>query len=467
MRALSFPRWALLAGLVVPVLALPGWLPGQNPQPQPEPAAKNLRRDWSMRQTPIVDAVRRVRDAVVNIHSERTARGPALTEELFAFSPSQNRINGMGTGIVIDPRGYIVTNQHVVDDVQSIRVHLADGSVHVARVIARDTESDLAMIKIDAPKPLPVAPLATATDLMVGETVIAVGNAYGYEHTVSVGVVSATGRNVNLNKEVAYRQLIQTDAAINPGNSGGPLVNVYGDLVGVNVAIRAGAQGIGFAIPVETMIRVASNMILARVRNGLAHGMVVRDDVRIDAAGSCTRSAYVDRTEASGPAGRAGLQRGDLLVKVGDLPIQTSLDVERALIDRPAGTPIPVVYRRDGTAATTDLILDPARPVAPAGDVVWRRLGVKLQTVQTELVSRAHPQLHGGLLVGDVRADSPAAKAGVRANDVLVGLHQWEMVSLDNVQFVLNHPDLATFNPMRFYILRAGQVHRGTLQLPE
>jgi serine protease Do len=472
MRALSFPRRFLLAGLFGCLVLLGTSLLAQGPSVDPAPVSagtggKNLRRDWSLRQTPVVDAIRRIRDSVVNIHSERTARNPTLGDEFFAFSPSQNRINGMGTGIIIDQRGYIITNQHVVDDVQSIRVNLADGTILPARIIARDTESDLALIKVDPLRPLAVAPMATASDLMVGETVIAVGNAYGYEHTVTVGVVSATGRNVNLNKEVSYRQLIQTDAAINPGNSGGPLVNVYGDLVGVNVAIRAGAQGIGFAIPVETMIRVTGNMIATRVRGSLSHGLVIHDEARIDPrTGACSRSAVVERVleTAHFAPSATGLQKGDVLVRVGDLAIQTSLDLERALIDRTPTDRIPVVYQRGGTEGTTELVLDGGRTLANAGETIWRRLGVRLQNVQTELVSRAHPQLHGGLLVGDVRPDGPAYRAGIRSGDVLVGLHQWEMLSPDNVLFVINHPDLSTFSPMRFYILRGGQVHRGSLQ---
>src|SRR5262249_12102784 len=182
------------------------------------------------RRSPTVEAIQRTRDATVNIHSERTAQGPA-TEELFALAPSQNRINGMGTGIVVDPRGYIVTNQHVVEDVQVIRVRLADGTLSSARVLARDPESDLALLKIDLSRPLPVMPLGTSSDLMVGETVLTVGNAYGYEHTASQGIVSAVGRDVTLNKDVQYKSLIQTDACINPGNSGGPLLNVHGELV--------------------------------------------------------------------------------------------------------------------------------------------------------------------------------------------------------------------------------------------
>src|SRR6516225_2763036 len=266
-----------------------------------EPPLARPTRDWSLRQTPVVDVVKRVRDAVVNIHSERTVRGPAQ-EDLFAFAPSQNRVNGMGTGIVIDPRGYIVTNHHVIEDVNLLRVRLSDGSTHNARVLARDPESDLALLKIDAGRPLPTLPLGTASDLMVGETVIAMGNAYGYEHTVTVGVVSALKRDVTLNKDVSYKALIQTDASINPGNSGGPLVNVRGELIGVNVAIRAGAQGIGFAIPVDTMIRTAADMLSIRKRNGTWHGIVGRD--RVDFGGdednpTFQRTLVVERVEAN------------------------------------------------------------------------------------------------------------------------------------------------------------------------
>ncbi len=423
-------------------------------------------RDWSLRQTPVVEAVRRIRDCVVNIHSERTVMGPAA-DELFSLSPSQNRVNGMGTGVIIDPRGYIVTNQHVVEDVNIIRVRLADSTVASARVLARDQESDLALLKIETNRPLSVMPLGTASDLMVGETVIAVGNAYGYEHTVSVGVVSATGRDVTLNKEVSYKSLIQTDAAINPGNSGGPLINIYGDLVGVNVAIRAGAQGIGFAIPVETMIRVAANMLRSRgagrTGGSVWLGLAVRDNIPNPRDESGTvRTVLIDRVENDGPAGKAGLQRGDVLVKVAEINLHSSLDLERALLEAAPGDRLPVVVRRGGTERQVHLDLARGRGVVQqTSDQVWRRLGLRLQPISPEDVARTYPQLHGGLLVSEVRQESAADKAGIKRGDVLVGLHQWEMLTQDNVLFVLNHPDLTTFTPLRFYLLRTGMVHRG------
>src|SRR5262249_1709871 len=170
------------------------------------------------------------------------APGPAPAPDQLPLAPSLSRINGMGTGIVIDPRGYVVTNHHVVEDVSVLRVRLGDGTAVTAAVVARSQEHDLALLKIEVGRPLPTMPLGTAQDLMVGETVVAIGNPYGYEHTVSLGVVSAIKRDVSLNKDMSYKSLIQTDASINPGNSGGPLLNINGELVGVNVAIRAGAQ---------------------------------------------------------------------------------------------------------------------------------------------------------------------------------------------------------------------------------
>src|SRR5712691_2200434 len=262
-------------------------------------------RAGNPRRTPVVDAVARVRAAVVNIHSERTVQGPA-SEEMFSLAPSQNRVNGMGTGIIIDPRGYIVTNQHVVEDVNVIRVRLFDKTSASARVVARDAEADLALLKIETTKPLPVMPLGTAGDVMVGETVIAIGNAYGYEHSVTVGIVSAIKRDVTLNKEVSYKQLIQTDASINPGNSGGPLVNINGELIGVNVAIRAGAQGIGFAIPVDHMVKSVSDMLKARRRSSTYDGLVCRDILQPSSDG-LIRKVIVDRVDSSSPAETCGL----------------------------------------------------------------------------------------------------------------------------------------------------------------
>jgi serine protease Do len=423
------------------------------------------------RRTPVVDVVQKVKDCVVNIHSERTVKGFA-NDEYFAVVPSQNRINGMGTGIIIDPRGYIVTNHHVVEDVNLIKVRLADGTNASARVLARDSEQDLALLKIDVDKPLPVVPLGTSSDLMVGETVVAIGNAFGYENTVSVGVISAIKRDVVLNKEVSYKALIQTDASINPGNSGGPLLNINGELIGVNVAIRAGAHGIAFAIPVDTMLRVSANLLSTRGKPGVAHGISYHDQLEKEPgaelnakAGSLHRSLVVDRIEASSPAVTAKLQREDVIKRVGDADITNGLELERAFLDRKAGEHLALTIRRDGKDQQLDFVVPATeRVAAKPKDLPWTKLGIHLQAVKNDVVTKVSQPLHGGLAIVEVRGESPASKAGLQKGDILVGLHSWEMLTPDNVTYVLTHPDLPTFKPLRFYIIREGQVHRGWLQ---
>ncbi len=521
MRALSgisrVPRRWAAVGLLAALVALPLHAESLGPPPAARSPSAPLAvaglpfgRGWNIRQTPVVEVVRRVRGAVVNIHSERTAHGSRV-DDFFSLTPSQNRVNGMGTGIVIDPRGFILTNHHVVDEVQTLRVRLCDGTSYPARILCRDAESDLALLKIDPDRPLPTVPLGTSSDLMVGETVIAIGNAYGYEHSVTVGVVSAVSRDVTLNKEVSYKGLIQTDASINPGNSGGPLLNVYGELVGVNVAIRAGAQGIGFALPVDTVARVAAALLAHAGSNPgserrvasesraagarLAAGLTVRDEVvpHSDstvalAAGDLppVRRAQVEAVEPDSPAAKAGIRVGDQVMQVDNVPCSCALDVERALLDDHGrlrtGERVGVRLRRGGTEMRVELAVEAREPAEntrleePAAtsrtsdasrptDVIWRRLGLRLQGVGADAVTPGHPQLRGGLLILEVREGSVGDRAGLRNNDILVGLHQWEMLNLDNVLYVLNHPDLTTFQPLRFYILRAGQVHRGWLQV--
>lgn len=462
---------SLLAVLTVTLLFI-GWGSGVVAQgerskseallPEIKPGEQNLGSKLAARRNQIVALVERVKGAVVNIHSERTVQAP-LADDLYALSPSQHRVNGMGTGIIIDPRGYIVTNYHVVEEVNTLRIRLSDGTSQNALVIARSAENDLALLKIDVGRPLPTMPMSTAADLMVGETVVAIGNAYGYENTVSVGVVSALKRDVTLNKEMSYKSLIQTDASINPGNSGGPLLNIHGELVGVNVAIRAGAQNIGFAITVDQMIRVVGDMFRARRRNTF-DGVICRDLIEQTPDGA-VRSVVIDRLEANSPAGTAGLRKGDALVQVGDVRVACSYDLDRAMLDHKAGDSVTFVVRREAKEQSLKLALQTAergRPVA--GELVWRKLGLRLQPVETELVARVNPQLHGGLEVTALSAEGPAARAGVRRGDILIGLHQWETLSLDNVTYVLTHPDFRTFNPLSFHILRSGQVRRGWMQ---
>jgi serine protease Do len=427
------------------------------------------------RRDELVLIVDKVKSAVVNIHSERFSTS---SEDPFRSGVMQpQRVNGMGTGIVIDPRGYIVTNYHVVDDVQSLRVRLVDQSNHAARVVAMDKESDLAIIKIEPQKPLLMLPLGTANDLMLAERVFAIGNAYGYEHTVTIGHVSAMKRDVTLNKEISYKSLIQTQTPINPGNSGGPLINKLGEVVGVNVAIRAGAQNIAFAIPVDTMIQKSAEMISLKRRTGLRHGMVVADYAEREAEDTILkRSVRIVRVDAGTPAAEAGIRTGDILQNLGDLPITTTIDIERALLDRNVNSTVPLRVLRADTNGKQEsvelkmtLSLGAATPVLanvnPAQDSVSRKLGIKLFPIGADVVGRVDKQLRGGMFIEEVIPGSAAARAGLMKGDILIGLHLWESLTLDNVTFVLNHKDLRTFNPLKTYYIRANEVKDTILAL--
>jgi serine protease Do len=427
-----------------------------DPPPAGPPGAGVKRRDH------VVEVYERVKPSVVNIHSERTVTAPA--DDPFARQPVQpQRVNGMGTGIVLDGRGYILTNYHVVDDVNSLRVRLHDGTGHTARVVSTDKEADLALIKVEPAKPMPVIGFGTSSDLMVGESVIAIGNAFGYEHSVTDGRVSFKGRDVSLNKDMGYKGLIQTSAPINPGNSGGPLLNTLGEVVGVNVAIRAGAQNIGFALPVDTVIPHAADLIGVRRRNGIRHGLVLRDAVTREATESVAkRTVSVEQVDANTPAAAAGFKTGDVLEQVDDVAVVTSIDFERGLIEKPAGQKIAVKVKRGGTATDLELVLQAAAKVSPtAVEAVWRKLGLRVAPVGADAVAKANPQLRGGLQVTDVAAGGVAATAGIQKGDVLVGLHLWETLNIDNITFVLNHKDLATFLPLKYFVAREGKLKDG------
>ncbi len=436
---------------------------------EPPPAATAAERPAERTVTPgkrrdqVVDVYDRIKPAVVNLHSERTVAGQ---EDPFNRQPVQpQRVNGMGTGIVLDGRGYILTNFHVVDDVNSLRVRLHDGTGYTARVVSTDKEGDLALIKIEPAKALPVIGFGTSSDLMVGESVIAIGNAFGYEHSVTDGRVSFKGRDVALNKDISYKSLIQTSAPINPGNSGGPLLNIYGELVGVNVAIRAGAQNIGFALPADQVIPRAADLIGVRRRSSIRHGLVLRDQsTRESTESAAKRSLSVEQIEANSPAATAGFKVGDVIEQVDDIAVLTSIDFERGLIEKPAGAKIPVKVKRGGTATDLELVLQPGvkAPVG-AADAVWKKLGVKVAPVGAETVAKANPQLRGGLQVVDVAAGGVAATAGIQKGDVLVGLHLWETLNLDNVTFVLNHKDLNTFLPLKYFVARDGKLKDGLI----
>jgi serine protease Do len=419
------------------------------------------------RRTPIVEAVQRVQPSVVSISSEKKA----ASSSRWPFTAEENarpRVSGMGSGVILDGRGYVLTNFHVVDKVQGIEVHLSDGTSYPGRVVQHDEVMDLAMLKVDAGRPLPAAVVGASDDLMVGETVITIGNAFGYENTVSVGIISALKRNVTLSDDQVYRTLIQTDACINPGNSGGPLVNVDGEVIGINVAVRAGAQGIGFALPIDEVKRVAAEMMSTRRLAALWHGLVA-DELRMPQLG---RAVVLSNVQPGSPAQGAGFKPGDHVVQVGDLQVTSPLDIERGLLDSAPGRPTRVQIRRGGQEQALALELKPLpRATVDASEQVWRVLGLKTTAVEPQYVVAASPKLRGGLYVQAVSPGSPADLARIQKGDILVGmnvgLRHWETIKPDNILFILRQPEIAHSQSLQFYIVRRNGIHQGVMSLSD
>jgi len=360
-------------------------------------------------------------------------------------------VNGMGTGVIVDPRGYVVTNYHVVEGVRRIEVTLASGRTTAAMLVSHDPRTDLAVIKITVDEPLQVVTLGTSSDLMIGETVLALGNAYGYEHTVTRGIISALHRNVEVSRTQRYDDLIQTDASINPGNSGGPLLNINGEVIGVNVAVRAGAQGIGFAIPIDRVLDVVTKLISVERVDNTWHGLVTKS--------TGSRGVVVESVRGESPAASVGVKAGDVIVRVGDVPVVRQFDIERALLGRKAGEVVPVTVVRAGAEERITLSLASLRRDAESIDErSWRELGVRLAAMPSAKVQKLQSQYRGGLAVVEVRPDGPAAEQGIREGDILVGLHVWETIAPDNITYILDKAEDEHLNPIKFYVLRGRET---------
>jgi serine protease Do len=372
-----------------------------------------------LRRTQVVEAVERASPAVVNISTsqvvERTPfphpSDPFFDEffrDFFEGRPRRSEQTSLGSGAIVDAKGTILTNSHVIQRGSRIRVTLVDGREFDAKLIGADADSDLAVLHIDADG-LPAVALGTAADLMIGETVIAIGNPFGLSHTVTTGVVSAVGRSLR-SEERTFSDFIQTDAAINPGNSGGPLLNIRGQLVGINTAIYGKAEGIGFAIPVDRARRIMRDLVsYGAVREGWL-GLAVQDlTPQLARHFEVRGGVVVTAVEADSPAARAGLARGMVITGAGEQPLRSLADWDRLVSGRGPGDTVTLTVNEDGTERRLPLTVG-TYPERALDALVSSGLGIEVT------------ERDGGLLVSDVRRGSAAARIGIKAGDRLLAV---------------------------------------------
>ncbi len=347
----------------------PGIVAG--PAPLPTSAPLQAASPQAMPPNSVADAVARVEPAVVNIDTTVRVRRRVIQDGPFGpgywgETQIEEIPQGMGTGVLVSPDGVVLTNNHVIRQAQGITVTLSDDRQFPARVLGTDPLTDLAILKIDDPKPFPVAQLESSEGMRTGDWVVALGNPLGIGQTATVGVLSARGRRL-ADASQALSDLLQTDAAINPGNSGGPLVNLQGRVIGINTAIIRGAQGIGFAIPAETAMRILKDL--------KEHGRVVRPFLGIEMGDLTpalrrylelpqdTKGVVVGRILPQSPADRAGMKPGDLITSLEGQPTLTAADLQARIRSLAVGQKVQVslLRQKQSMQVTVELQEMPSR----------------------------------------------------------------------------------------------------------
>jgi serine protease Do len=380
----------------------------------------------SNRRNEIVQVVEKVAPAVVNISAEQTLRRrPSIFDDFFfSLDPRRERSSqSLGSGSIIDPKGIIVTNDHVVSGASKITAMTKSGMELECEVVGSDSDNDLAVLRVrKASVVLPALKLGSSSELMIGETIVAIGNPFGLSNTVTAGVVSAIGRTIKAENNQTYTDFIQTDASINPGNSGGPLVNLDGEMIGVATAIIGGAQGIGFAIPVDRTRRIVDDLL--RFGEVRAVWVGVRGKTLLSGEENRPRGFRVRVVYPGSPAARAGVRVGDQIVSVDGAAIDSQEAFETVLSTRGPGRPLKVALRnKEGDHTVT---LQGETP--PAG------LGLRILREELGLGVRASSE---GLRIAIADRDSVSAQAGLKSGDTLIGLNGSRVRTSEDVDHIL------------------------------
>jgi serine protease Do len=355
----------------------------------------------------------------------------------FGQTPHEYKQHGLGSGVIVSPDGYILTNNHVAGHADEIHVRLLDKREFTAKVVGKDPKTDLALIKIDTQQPLPVAPLGDSNSAEVGDWVVAIGSPFGFNSTVTAGIISAKGRALGGN----YDDFIQTDASINPGNSGWPLFNTKGQVIGINTAIYSSTgsnAGIGFAIPIDI-----AKQVMQQLKD---HGKVVRgwlgveiQEVTPDLAQSFNlpkpEGALVANVEKEGPALKAGILRGDIIDKFNGLPVQDEHQLPELVAQTPIGDTVPVEVIRNGKRQTIQVKvaeLKEEQLASAKSEEPGSNWGLQVQSITPEVANQLNLNNSKGVVVRGVQPDSPAADAGIQQGDVVLEVNHAKVSTVDD-----------------------------------
>lgn len=385
--------------------------------------------DPFLRRTATVNVVQRVGPSVVNIMTERITQSspspfrgraqredPSFDDFFRRFREPRNRtVQSLGSGVIFDKEGHVLTNEHVIARADRVRVSIGDGREFEAELVGADPNNDIAVLKILTDEPLPYTRPGRSNDLMVGEPVIAIGNPFGFSNSVTTGVISAQDRSVYANDHT-FHGLLQTDALINPGNSGGPLLNAEGELIGINAAIYGGAQGIGFAIPIDVAGRVIRELLLYGEVHPVWLGLefqsldpALREVLDLPKG---IEGALVNRLHPGSPASRANVRRGDIVASVDGRGVKDAQQLFEMLEGMTAGQKIRLELVRDGTIFQTQATAEELPP-SMVKTIANRKLGLGLELAEAQ----------SAFEIIDVDAGSAAEQMGLRPGDFVLGIN--------------------------------------------
>jgi serine protease Do len=436
MRSTKHLLFLFLAGAILVASGLPVTTVQAAPAPTPSVAGG------------FADLAARLSPAVVNISTTKTVTsrgvnpfgnqpqnpfGDDFFRHFFGEQPNREfRQRGLGSGFIISRDGYIFTNNHVIEGADKILVKLAGGKEYPAEIVGRDANTDIALIKIKPDGALPTAVLGDSDQLRVGDWVLAIGNPFGLEQTVTAGIVSAKARSIGAGP---YDDFIQTDASINPGNSGGPLFNLKGEVVGINTAIVAQGHGIGFAVPINMAKAIYDDLkTKGRVTRGWL-GVSVQDVTEEMAAGLKMKGhegALVGDVFPGEPADKAGIKTGDVIVEIVGKPVRNTHDLLRIVAALPVGKKVAVKILRDGREQTVEATLaerKDAREIARRGGGS-ERFGMTVQEITPDMARHFGMTERAGVVVTRVAEGSPAEEAGIQPQDVILRVNRTDIRSL-------------------------------------